>query len=159
VLGENGGQGAQAGCAGQLACLIAQRDALVAFEHQQHGSLDADLLGVGRRQAVEGVFGVGTERAESARQMRLAVLQASEVGGEAGEVAAGGAVVAFGLVFQRAGLALDQARAEEFLWLRGGSWHAFSGDGETPVSCDVVCIAEYACNLLLNAGTLLLLSV
>jgi hypothetical protein len=43
--------------------------------------------------------------------MCFAVLQASEVGGEACEVASGGAVVALGLVFQWAGFALGQAAA------------------------------------------------
>ena len=68
------------------------------LEDQEDGALDADLLGVGGGEAVEGVLGVGAEGAESPRQVCLAVLQASEVGGEACEVAPGGTVVALSLV-------------------------------------------------------------
>jgi hypothetical protein len=74
----------------------------VLFEREEDGALDADLLGVGGGESVEGVLGVGAEGAESSGEVGFSVLQASEVGGEACEVAPGGAVVAFGLGFQRA---------------------------------------------------------
>jgi hypothetical protein len=75
--------------------MVAERDAVVALEHEQDGALDADLLGVGRREPVEGVLGVETERAEPAGEVRLAVLESSEVGGEAGEVASGASSTAW----------------------------------------------------------------
>jgi hypothetical protein len=103
----------------------------VLLERQQDGALDADLLGIGRRQPVEGVLGVRPERAEPSRQVRLAVLEASQVGGEAGEVSASGAVVALGLGLQRAGLALRQSWPEDFLMVGHGE---FSSDGEPSVS-------------------------
>jgi hypothetical protein len=55
VLGEHRGERAQAGGARQLAALICQRDPVVVLEHQQDGALDADLLGVGSGESVEGV--------------------------------------------------------------------------------------------------------
>jgi hypothetical protein len=46
VLRQHRGQGAKPGGTGQLAELVRQRDPLVTVEHQQHGALGADLLGV-----------------------------------------------------------------------------------------------------------------
>jgi hypothetical protein len=94
VLAEDGGEGPQPGRARQLAGLVAQRDPLVVLQHQEDRALDADLLRVGGGQPVERVLGVRTEGAEPSGEMRLTVLQAPEVGGEAREVAPGGAVMA-----------------------------------------------------------------
>jgi hypothetical protein len=118
-LSQDGGERAQAGRAGQLAGLFVERDPAMLLEREEDGALDVDFLGVGGGEAVEGVFGVGAEGAESSGEVDFAVLPASEVGGEACEVASGGAVVAFGLVLQWAGFAFGQPGAEEFLWLRG----------------------------------------
>jgi hypothetical protein len=65
-------------------------------------------------------------------EMRFSVLEASEVGGEAGEVAFGGAVVALGL-----GLQLGALRpwSVGVRGVSGGrSWRVFSGDEEKSVS-------------------------
>jgi hypothetical protein len=105
----------------------------VALEHQEHGAVDADLLGVRGREPVEGVLGVRAEGGKAAGEVRFSVLEAAQVGGEAGQVATGGAVVALGLVLQRAGLALRQPGAEEFLWLR----RVHGMRSETPVSSEV----------------------
>jgi hypothetical protein len=131
MLRHDDGQGAQAGGAGELACLLVKRDPVVLFEGEEDGALDADLLGVGGGEAVEGVLGVGTEGAEPSGEVRFAVLEASEVGGEACEVAAGGAVVALGLGLQRSGFALGQVVRGVLV---GRSWRVFSGVGETSVS-------------------------
>jgi len=102
MLRQHDRQCAQAGSARQLAAVLVQRDPPMVLQREQDGALDTDLLGVRRRQAVEGVLGIGTERAEPSGEVRFAVLQPPQVGGEAGEVAAGGAVVALGLGLKRA---------------------------------------------------------
>jgi hypothetical protein len=85
------------------------------------------------------VFGVGTERAEAPGEVRFAVLEASEVGGEPGEVASGSLVVALGPGLQGSCFALGQPRAEQlagdgFRSVHEGSFH---GGWETCVSWDV----------------------
>ena len=53
------------GRARELARLVVERDAPVAFEREQDGALNADLLRVGGRQPVEDVLGIGAERAKT----------------------------------------------------------------------------------------------
>jgi hypothetical protein len=113
VLGHDDRERAQPGRARELACLIVKRDAPVAFKHEQDGALDADLLGIGGRQPIEDVLGVDAERAEPSRQMSLAILQAPQVGSEPCEIAPGRAEVTLGLILQRPGLTLRQARTEQ----------------------------------------------
>jgi hypothetical protein len=70
----------------------------MAVQDQEDGTLGADLPGVDRRKSVEGVLGVGAEGAEASGEVRFAVLQAPQIGGEPCEVAPRGAVVALGLL-------------------------------------------------------------
>jgi hypothetical protein len=106
-------RGRAAGGARERAGGVVERDALVVLEDEEHGALDADLLGVRGRQSVEGVLGVGAERAEPPCQVRLSVLQPPQVGGELGEVASGSLVVALGLRFQWSCFAFGQPRPED----------------------------------------------
>jgi hypothetical protein len=86
VRGEDGGERAQPCGSGQLAGLVGQRDPLVVLEDEEDGAVGADLLGVGGGQAVEGVRCVGAEGAEASGEVCFSILEASEVGGEPGEV-------------------------------------------------------------------------
>jgi hypothetical protein len=108
VLRQDCCQGAQPGGARDEAGGVVEGDALVVLEDEEDGALDADLLGVRSGEAVEGVLGVGTERAEPSGQVRLSVLQASQICGELGEVPAGCPVVALGLGLQWSGFAFGQ---------------------------------------------------
>jgi hypothetical protein len=86
TLRHDDDQGAQAGGAWELAGLLVEGDPSVLLERQEDGALDADLLGDGRGESIEGVLGVRAEAAEPARQVGFSVLQAPEVGGEPREV-------------------------------------------------------------------------
>ncbi|MEA2271823.1 MAG: hypothetical protein QOI98_531, partial [Solirubrobacteraceae bacterium] len=135
MLRHDHGERAQPGRSRELAGLLVQRDPAVLLKREQNSALDADLLRVGRGQSVEGVLGVGAEGAEPSGEVGFSVLKASEVGGEACEVAAGGAVVAFGLGLQRAGFALGQSGSEDFLLVGHGVCSPVMGRHLSPEWC------------------------